>query len=468
MTGYEHRRRDLSEPLDNSPSLKGYKRYFLQPPFGAGSEGVIASLISHETDYSYRSNGETQTIDTYDDFMQIQSAGAVQFHWPFDNGHEWNHLKVSEVVNSHEDYIVRNGYGGSYYRGPLFAMDPVPFWTGHNAPDGHDRVTFSVPALNVAVGTKFLRNTMPGKSHANLTQAIAELVIDMPRIPFNGFDHKLFDRRNLPKNIGSEYLNIVFGYKPLVSDILKVCETIVKIDDIVTQYQRDAGPDKTVRRTRKLNPVRTHVQNVISNNIKLGFPFGPNGTYPGEYLFYLKNLPGFYPNHPNGQIGTRGVLTEEISTYEQYWFASRWMYYLAADSQLFGSMHRAAQLAKATLGIRLDLELLWELAPWTWLSDWFVNIGDILSLNAAISTNDQVLQYAYLMHETQVSYKYSHSGVILAEKPTGPISSLITQRKQERVRATPYGFGVNLNGLSPDQIAILAALVAGSSAGFRL
>jgi hypothetical protein len=144
------------------------------------------------------------------------------------------------------------------------------------------------------------------------------------------------------------------------------------------------------------------------------------------------------------------------------------MYYLAADSQLFGSMHRAAQLAKATLGIRLDLELLWELAPWTWLSDWFVNIGDILSLNAAISTNDQVLQYAYLMHETQVSYKYSHSGVILAEKPTGPISSLITQRKQERVRATPYGFGVNLNGLSPEQIAILAALVAGSSSGFRL
>jgi len=468
MAGYENRRRDLSLAPHGLPGFPGYREYYLQPSFGVGSYQYIASLISHEQNYSYRSSSEgSATIDSYYDYQQILNANVVQFHWPFDTGHEFRNLKVSSIVNSHDDYIVRNGYGGCNYRGPLFAMDPVPFWTGHNAPDGHDRVTFSVPAADITKGTKFLRNSMPGKSHANLTQLIAELVIDMPRIPFDRIDHKLFDRRNLPKNLGSEYLNIVFGWSPFVSDLLKVCESIVKIDDIITQYQRDAGPDKTVRRTRRDDPIRTSSFSTVFTNGWLGFPFGPAGAYPGLDLF-KDPVTGGFPTKPNGQIGTRGDLTTETETYERYWFTARWMYYLATDSQLFGNLRRIAQLARLTLGIRLDLELLWELAPWTWLSDWFVNIGDVLAINAAISAGDQVLQYAYLMHETQVSVKYTHSGVILAGNSTGPISSLITQNKKERLRATPYGFGVNLNGLNAQQIAILATLATQGKIGARL
>ena len=96
-----------------------------------------------------------------------------------------------------------------------------------------------------------------------------------------------------------------------------------------------------------------------------------------------------------------------------------------------------------------------------WFADWFANIGDVLAVNAAIAQDSQVLQYAYLMHETQVSQKYTHSGVLFGNGiSTGAISSLITQHKKERVRATPYGFGVNLNALSATQIAILASIVA--------
>ncbi|DAD51596.1 TPA_asm: maturation protein [ssRNA phage Gerhypos.2_17] len=463
MVGYVTQQRDLSDSLFNNPLLKGFQTYYYQPSGGAGAEKYVASLISWERTRSWRSGGEFGS--QIDDYHQILAANVEQFNWPFDNGHEFDHRKVSELVSSHDDYVVR-GYGGCYYRGPLHATDPVSFWTGHNSADGHDRFTLPSPSADITVGTKFLRSTLPGKSQANLSQLILETIRDMPRIPFQSFDHRLFDRRNLPKNIGSEYLNTVFGWAPLVSDVLKACEAIVKIDDIIAQYQRDAGPEKTVRRTRKLDPVRTSSMNVIDIDARLGFPLGPNGLYDGVDLFRDKT--GLIPSKPNGQGAARGILTSETETYERYWFVARWMYYLGSDSPVFGELRRIAQLARKTLGIRLDLELLWELAPWTWLSDWFVNIGDVLAVSSAISSDSTVLQYAYLMHETQYAVKYTHSGVLFFGNDSGPITSLVTQRRQERVRATPYGFGVNLGGLSPEQIAILAALVTSGYNGSRL
>jgi len=466
MVGYVTQQRDLSKLVPGlAPSLMGAIPYYFQPSFGVGSESYFLSLISHQRTRSWRSGGAYGT--QIEDFHQILANNVEQFNWPYDTGHEFNTLKVSDIVNSHEDYIVRNGYGNCYYRGPLLATDPTPFWAGHNSPDGHDRVTYTVPAVDITLGTKWLRSTLPGKAHANLSQAILELLIDLPRIPFERFDQKLYDRRNLPKNIGSEYLNTVFGWAPLVSDVLKVCAAIVKIDENLAQYQRDAGPDKTVRRRRVSDPIRTATHSVLNTNIKLGFPLGSNSQYPGLDLF-KDPITGAFGTHANGQIGTRGTLTVETHTYEKYDFVARWMYFLGSDSPVFGRLRRYAQYARTLLGIRLDLELLWEIAPWTWMSDWFVNIGDVLAVQSAIATDSQVLQYAYLMHETEVSTKYTHSGVILAGHETGAIHSLITQRKKERVRATPYGFGVNLNALSAVQIAILASLVAGSRGGRQL
>jgi len=177
---------------------------------------------------------------------------------------------------------------------------------------------------------------------------------------------------------------------------------------------------------------------------------------------------GGFPYQSNGYICTRGKLTLEVTTVQSYSFVARWMYYLGSDSPVFGELQRIAQLARKTLGIRLDLELLWELAPWTWLSDWFINIGDVLAVSSALAQYDQVLQYAYLTSRTEVLYQYSHTGVLFGSGYTGPISSSFIQTTEERVRATPYGFGVDLNGLNPQQLAILASLVASGHNGSKL
>jgi hypothetical protein len=466
MTGYVNQRRDFDDfgriPASYHP-LIGYHTYDWAPAFGMVEEAHIADMISHQRTRSYRSSRTNSSI--LDDAHQILVNNEEQFRWPFDTGHEFSTLKVTKQT-SHPEVVAR-GYGNSYYRGPLLAADPVPFWTGHNSQAGDDRVTLPFPtSLDITIGTKFLRSTMPGKSAANLSQLILELIRDLPRIPFDKFDQKLYDRRNLPKNIGSEYLNTVFGWAPLVSDVLKVCEAIVKIDDIIAQYQRDAGPDKTVRRRREMDAVRTSSIETVDPYARLGFPYGP---YALHAIDVFRDQFGNYPTQPNGFPSPRGTLTLEINTYEKYYFVARWMYYLGSDSPIFGELRRVAQIARKALGIRLDLELLWELAPWTWMLDWFVNIGDVLAINTAIASDSHVLQYAYLMRETQVSYKYTHSGVLFGNgKLSGPISDLITQRQKQRVRATPYGFGFNLSGLSATQLAILASLVASGYNGSKL
>lgn len=468
---YVNQFRDLGKPPEGYPnSTPGSFTAFYQPrtSSGPGQEYHVRSLIPHQRTRSWRSGGDLDGTLDKNDYHNILVGNIVQFHWPFDNGHEFSTSKTGLLTSSHEDYTAR-GFGGSYYRGPLHATDPVPFYTGHNSPDGSDRIYLSHPNIDITIGTKFLRDTLPGKSQANLSQLIAELVIDLPRIPFDRFDHKLYDRRNLPKNIGSEYLNTVFGWRPLVSDVLKVCEAIVKIDDIIAQYQKDSGPEKTVRRRRKIPRQWDTASSVVSNNIRIGYPLRPTGNGPGADVF-RDIITGTTPTQANGFLAHSGQLTVQTGTSQKYEFVARWMYYLGADSPVLDDLRRAAQFARKTLGIRLDLELLWELAPWTWMLDWFANIGDLLVVNDAIARDSQVLQYAYLERETTVSARYTHTGVLFGGRvSTGPITSSIDQIKKERVRATPYGFGVNLNGLSPSQLAILAALAAsGSNRSSRL
>jgi len=76
-----------------------------------------------------------------------------------------------------------------------------------------------------------------------------------------------------------------------------------------------------------------------------------------------------------------------------------------------------------------------------------------------MASNGLVLKYGYIMEHSIVSDSYSFSG------PTGFKTSdvhplvvkLVTETKIRR-KATPFGFGLTLGGLSSTQKAIMAAL----------
>jgi hypothetical protein len=107
--------------------------------------------------------------------------------------------------------------------------------------------------------------------------------------------------------------------------------------------------------------------------------------------------------------------------------------------------------------------------PWSWLIDWFSNVGDVIANLSSNGIADLTYDYAYLMRHASTRTEWSlqipqhkiaiFDGVPAVDLPrssTGSVTEL--KETKERVAATPFGFGVQFDDLSVRQIAILSAL----------
>jgi hypothetical protein len=116
-----------------------------------------------------------------------------------------------------------------------------------------------------------------------------------------------------------------------------------------------------------------------------------------------------------------------------------------------------ARDADLLLNLSLTPELLWNLAPWSWVADYFANIGDVMTNVSYFSQDNLLLRYGYVMKTLKRSNVYTATGTIPGYGPTSTSLETGFVYKQ-RVKATPYGFGFNTGGLNNSQWAILVAL----------
>lgn len=145
------------------------------------------------------------------------------------------------------------------------------------------------------------------------------------------------------------------------------------------------------------------------------------------------------------------------------WFSGGFRYYFydyGSGLEYFTEIEREAN---TLLGTRLDPETLWNLSPWTWMTDWFLNGGDVMSNLSSILSDHVVMQYGYIMQTKKVERELSLPGVYGNQnsgwtKMTGPYKITQTRTRKARVKASPFGFGLNPSDFSEDQWAILAAL----------
>lgn len=160
----------------------------------------------------------------------------------------------------------------------------------------------------------------------------------------------------------------------------------------------------------------------------------------------------------------KGAVSLILRTTKKTWFSGAFRYHLNDGTDIFSRIDHTGQVAARLLGARLDPASLWQAMPWSWLLDWFVDIGDIISNATAISLDGQLLQYGYLMRTT------TKEMIITTDAPVENVSTggntnsvgnltanFVFQRK-ERIRATPFGFGLNPNSFSAQQWAVLGAL----------
>jgi len=121
-------------------------------------------------------------------------------------------------------------------------------------------------------------------------------------------------------------------------------------------------------------------------------------------------------------------------------------------------LSKYALYSDKVLGANLTPETLWNLAPWSWATDWFANTGDVISNITSWSADGLVMQYGYMMENSIVTDTYTRelSGLNNNTVDVQPVT-LVTETKVRR-KANPFGFGIDWEGLSPIQLAIAAAI----------
>jgi hypothetical protein len=127
-------------------------------------------------------------------------------------------------------------------------------------------------------------------------------------------------------------------------------------------------------------------------------------------------------------------------------------------------LSRIVAEARLLYGLELTPETLWNLAPWSWLVDWFANVGPILSNVSAFQSDNLVLKYGYVMENVTRTYARTNwmgvvnpSTTVYVNHPARVYDKFFVETKT-RVKATPYGFGLNTTAFTDRQWTILGAL----------
>lgn len=312
----------------------------------------------------------------------------------------------------------------SKYRGPVTAL-------GHVA-EFPPALSSSELTLD-AWGAKAIAACKPTNSKADASVFLGEIFKEgLPQLVGSTLWR---DRtRSALKKGSSEYLNVEFGWKPIANDIRKFYYGVKNADTILQQYRRDAG--RVVRRRYDFPPVVSQSEMLINDQAKVFT--NPSSSYmfadPSEY----------------------GKVYRIHKQYTKRWFSGAFTYYMPVYESAV--LTRMSQQYGHVLGLELTPETVWNLSPWTWALDWVSNLGSVISNASDYASDGLVLRYGYIMEHSINTYIYTWAGKTgLRSKALPSDVILVTETKQRR-KATPFGFGLTWDGLSPRQLAIAAAL----------
>lgn len=275
-----------------------------------------------------------------------------------------------------------------------------------------------------AFGTHAISQVLPTNPNSSLSTALGELKKDgLPSLPGS----HMRDRTDLARRSGNEFLNIEFGWLPLISDVRAFADSVKRSRQLIDQYRRDS--DRKIRRRFVPQPT------IQSSEIFSGLGQGSGSI--------------FFP-------GTTMTRTRET----RYWFSGAFRYHVPVGDDFYSRLRRYEQYSHRLFDTRLTPELLWNLAPWSWAVDWFTNTGDVIHNISALGSDGLVMQYGYAMRHSRIdefargSFSFDSGGGHFS----GTCAKQVLSETKQRRPANPYGFGIDDSSLTAIQWAILAAL----------
>lgn len=276
----------------------------------------------------------------------------------------------------------------------------------------------------------------PGKSSADVGQFIGEMK-DVPKMlatTAKGFASLWRGMGGSktgfgPKHVADHWLNTQFGWLPFVSDVRRFYQTWRSADDRIARIKKHNG--KWERRSGSVRDVEETAV-VGESSITSHWPI-PDGSLLGS-------------------TGTTGHTVIHSTEIEQVWFSGLFRYYIPD----IGSVKWNKKARRLLYGASVNPHLLWELTPWSWLLDWFSNMGDnFANMDDGWAEN--------LVGRNACVMAHRHRGVSLTSTlnmRNGPLNAVwdYYATRKARAIASPFGFHLTMDDLSPRQISILSAL----------
>jgi len=394
-----------------------------------------SSLTPTQTTTSYRTSDDGATDEEIAaEWLRVTSNGFTT-NSRYDNGHEFFTTKTSHrFSHKHFVYEVPTLYGIKQYSGPL-----VPN-AGGSSPWGTYPAVVRLSQTEIAdYGSRAISATAPTAPKANLATFLGEARESLPSVAGLSV---LKDRAQGFKAYGSEYLNVQFGWKPFVSDIRKMVQALQNSSAILHQFERDSG--RVVRR-------------------RYGFPDVTTSSFIENANNYADCLSGLGGSAGDDFLTTANrtrLVSREDTMVQKTWFSGAFQYALPISDDVVSKLEGFEARANHLLGTRLTPEVLWELTPWSWLLDWVGTIGQSISAATLLQNDSLVIRYGYLMRQTvqQRTYRVLDLSFRGQKSSMGTISHTLRRETKERVRATPYGFGLTPASFTAQQWAILGAL----------
>lgn len=347
-----------------------------------------------------------------------------------DSGGDFTHYKIeyTNVVTRNIHFILESETLKVKRVGHLWLSPPLDLM--HDGILVGDSILPPEEDLDLSgIGPRLWGILSPTNQGVDLGVNIAE-IRDFPRLVKGKLDSlkSLVSSLSNPRGLADWVLAINFGWRPLVSDIRKTIKLFEKVEARIKFLMQNGGKP-LYRRTPKWDPTVTD-EEIFSYS-------GPDN--PG-WMRDEVPLDGD-PDGMTDRFKCKLVLHKEVTE-----AASGVFTYHLGDIP-----PTPAYLRLKLFGLIADESLMWEATRWSWLVDWFTNVGDVIS-NLQANIRDRVVSlYAYSQRRVVREYTFTCSNGFYDVAVTRVFDTKC------RRKIDPFGLAVEIS-LSDLQLAILVAL----------
>lgn len=376
----------------------------------------------------------TSTMEPYTWFLSLQklkreALKATDFDistLTVDSGHTWSNEKWVNPALGLDCSVKSSSWTMEFY-------NALPRWT-----NGDPRIFNSPPASGLESWAAVEYGDAASMSNFSLAQFLGELK-DLPRIIPD-----LIRRGSIARSAGSDYLNVEFGWKPLVSDLQAI--TLSLLEASMGMFR----PFGAYHRRRVNLPIETF------------------DRYDGSGTFTMLYGNQILANQWESKVGSggsnngllQGIYSSTLKTKVKRSLEGEFVYLPKAGFDPTDYWSRAETL----MDVNLTPATLWELSPFSWLVDWFSDIGGaVQSMEAAV--NNRILStYCYAMESTEMVLDQSVAAIRPAQSSNRYFGKNFWQgessyTRKRRIRANPFGFeGSSSTRPTGGKAAILIAL----------